>query len=123
MNDRRVEIRPQIDTKDTTLNPAEEFQNKTLRPILKLQHDLLLAIFEDMLEKRKVNIGHLPVEQKEAQIRHRLSKDNKLRYVLLGTVIGQFTTEEYAVYLSMEAEAKKRTFNMIAMRLLDALCS
>jgi hypothetical protein len=81
----------------------------------------LLAIFVDMLEKRKVNISHLPPEQKITQIQHRLSKDNKLRYTLLGSIIGQFSLEEYQRYLSMEAEAKRRIFTMMGKRLVEQL--
>ena len=99
----------------------EEFQNQTLRPVLKLQNDLLLAIFVDMLEKRKVKITQLPPEQKITQIQHRLSKDNKLRYTLLGSIIGQFTLEEYQTYLSMEAEAKRRIFSMLGKRLMGQI--
>ena len=43
----RKNIRPIIKEISTTLNKTveEQFQNKTLRPIIKLQHDLLLAYF------------------------------------------------------------------------------
>ena len=38
---------------DTQLTGEDEhFQNETLRPILKLQHDLLLAVYQTQIEKR-----------------------------------------------------------------------
>lgn len=49
----RKNIRPIIKEISTTLNKTveEQFQNKTLRPIIKLQHDLLLAYFQAYLSK------------------------------------------------------------------------
>ena len=58
MNDRPndlLRIRPQISkTIDYPNMGAEErFQNATLRPILKLQNPLLLAVFRNYIEKHK----------------------------------------------------------------------
>ena len=39
---------------DNTL-PLEKFQNETLRPIIKMQHNLLVMLFEEYQRKRKVN--------------------------------------------------------------------
>ena len=44
MNDPKKSIRPEIKTIASTegMSEEEKFQNETLRPIIKLQHDLLL---------------------------------------------------------------------------------
>jgi len=121
MADERIQIRPLIQTEPTTHSPEEQFQNQTLRPILKLQNDLLLAIFRQMLQTRKVKLDQLPPERLGPEIEHRLSKDNKLRYLLLGAVIGQFTVEEYETYIRLKNEAKRRIFTMLEQRLKDQL--
>ena len=38
---------------DKTL-PFETFQNVTLRPIIKMQHDLILALFQSYVQKKKI---------------------------------------------------------------------
>ena len=58
MNDRPndlLRIRPQIKKTQqfSTTSTEERFQNETLRPILKLQNPLLLAVFHNYIEKRK----------------------------------------------------------------------
>lgn len=113
----RQQIRPTVDTAPTAQTPAEIFQNETLRPILKMQHDLLLRIFLRILEKRKIKPSQLTPEQKDQQLKHSLSKDNKLRNLLLGAVIGQFTVAEYDAFLGLESEATRRIFTMLHQRL------
>jgi hypothetical protein len=121
MADPRIQIRPHIPIEPTIQSPEEQFQNQTLRPILKLQNGLLLAIFRQILQTRKVQIDGLSEARKRQEIEHRLSKDNKLRYLLLGAVIGQFTVEEYETYLQLEQEGKRRIFSMLEQRLKDQL--
>jgi hypothetical protein len=120
-DDQKISIRPEVLTKDIESTPAERFQNTTLRPVLKLQNELLQAVFLHMMDKRKVNFKQQPPKDQAAQIEHSLSKDKRLRFQLLGVVIGQFTTEEYANFLELEQEAPRRIFTMMAQRLRDEL--
>ena len=53
MSDARRALRPTIATAPAA-TADERFQNTALRPVLKLQHDLLLAVFRHYLTKRKV---------------------------------------------------------------------
>ena len=48
-------IRPTLTPSITEgkLSPLEKFQNKTLRPILKMQHALLIAAVRFYIEKKK----------------------------------------------------------------------
>jgi hypothetical protein len=120
-DEQKIGIRPDISTKDIESTPAERFQNTTLRPVLKLQNELLQAVFLHMMDKRKVNFRQQPSQDQAAQIEHSLSKDKRLRFQLLGVVIGQFTTAEYAHFLELEQEAARRIFTMMAQRLKDEL--
>jgi hypothetical protein len=121
MPDPRLSIRPNVPTEDQESTDAERFQNTTLRPVLKMQNDLLVAIFRHFMDKRKIKFDGLSPQQRETQIEHSVSKDKRLRFQLLGAVIGQFTTEEYAAYLQMEREAVRRTSSMLVERLKDQL--
>ena len=61
MGDHKLTIRPIIKHIGPIENKSreEQFQNLTLRPILKMQHELLMAFFENYLSKRKINFAGL----------------------------------------------------------------
>ena len=122
-----AQIRPEIPSISPELaeNSAEQFQNETLRPILKWQNDLLVQIYKQSLEKKKVNMKQLSVQQQEVYISQSLEKDHQLRNLMLGLIMGYFTLTEYEVFKSEEKELKKRTLKMIVQRLqsqLTAFC-
>ena len=57
----KIEIRPGIPGISDVLNKTveESFQNETLRPILKLQHDLLVVYFKEYTETRKIKFDKM----------------------------------------------------------------
>ena len=124
MNDRPndlLRIRPQIKKTQqfATTSADERFQNETIRPILKLQNPLLLAIFHNYIEKRKGVFYDLGVEKKLAYIENSLIKDQKFRNSLKGVIIGQFTVDEYQQYSLNSSSLNKRMMNMVIERLKD----
>ena len=115
MSDRRL-LRPTIETSPAA-TPAEAFQNDTLRPILKMQHDLLLAVFDHFLGKRKVKLRQLPPSARAEKVAELVSRDNRLRGLLFGAVIGQFETEELDYYLANEREVNQRLTGLLTQRI------
>jgi len=118
-----TEIRPEIlGARVTTLTSFEEsFQNKTLRPIAKLQNDLLLEIFKDYIVKRK-NIFHTLSKQKQLDyIEHAVKHDAKLRNIIKGVFIGLFSYEEFIDYQTESRALNKRITNLTIERLKDQL--
>ena len=95
----------------------ELFQNQVLRPILKLQNDLVLAVFLNYLAKNKMALKNQTPEKKEATIENALQKDIKLQNIFKGMIIGLFTTDEYAVYLKNSSGLNKRMMSMLMERL------
>ena len=95
----------------------ELFQNQVLRPILKLQNDLVLAVFLNYLAKNKMAFKNLTPEKKEATIENALQKDIKLQNIFKGMIIGLFTTDEYALYLKNSSGLNKRMMGMLMERL------
>jgi len=126
MNDRSgalLAIRPTISKAIITANMSadEHFQNETLRPIIKLQNPLLLAVFQQYIVKRK-NVFHtLKSEKRLLYISHALQKDLKLRNSIKGMVIGQFTANEYRSYIAHSSALNKRMMQMIIKRLQDQI--
>lgn len=116
----RRQLRPVITT-EPAHSPAEAFQNATLRPILKLQHELLVSLYRHFLSKRKVAFHNLSRQRQLDWIAESLSTDNRLRGIILGMVIGHFTAEELTIYLQQETELRKRIMHLATQRLQSAI--
>ena len=95
----------------------EYFQNNTLRPILKLQNDLLIEVFKNYAVKQKNTFFELSPDKKEKYIENVIQKDIKFRNSLKGMVIGLFTTDEYVEYIKNSSNLNKRMMNMLIERL------
>lgn len=114
--DPRIQLRPHIET-GAVSKPDEEFLHQTLRPVLKLQNELLLEITRHFLQKRKVKLASMSPAQRDQQIQHSIGKDNRLRGLLFGCVLGQFTAEELSFYLANEGETNRRITQLLTQRL------
>lgn len=114
-------IRPTIPSARITENMSENeyFQNRTLRPILKLQNHLLLAVFKNYVAKHKNSFHELSVPKKLFFIENAIQKDIKFRNSLKGIIIGLFTVEEYESYILDSSALNKRMMNMVIERLKD----
>ncbi len=118
-----LHLRPEIlSAKITTNMSADEcFQNKTLRPVVKLQHDLLLAAFRNYIAKHKNVFYDLNVEKKMDYIENAIHKDMKFRNSLKGMIIGQFTLDEFEIYIQNSSALNKRMMDIVKERLKDNL--
>ena len=91
----------------------ELFQNKTLRPILKLQNDLFVVVFINYAVKQKNTFFELAPEKKLAYIENTIQRDIKFRNSLKGMVIALFTSDEYEEYITNSSNLNKRMMNML----------
>jgi hypothetical protein len=99
---------------------AEEiFQNQTIRPVLKLQNDILVEAFINYANKQKSSFYALSVEKKMLYIDNAIHKDIKFRNALKGMVIGMFTVEEWREYIKNSSNLNKRIMNLLIERLKD----
>ena len=116
-----LRIRPQIPTARVYENMStdERFQNTTLRPVIKLQNDLLIAAFKNYINKHKGVFYGLILEKKLSYIENCIQKDIKFRNSLKGMIIGQFTIDEYQQYIQNSSALNKRMMNMVIERLKD----
>lgn len=97
----------------------EIFQNKTLRPILKLQNDLFIESFINYVNKSKSDFYNMGTEKKMAFIDNAVHKDIKFRNALKGMVMAMFTVEEFREYIQNSSDLNKRMMNMLIERLKD----
>ena len=99
----------------------EIFQNKTLRPILKMQNDLFIQVFINYAVKQKNVFFSLTPEKKMVYIENVIQRDIKFRNLLKGMIIALFTLDEYAEYIRISSNLNKRMMNMLVERLKSQL--
>ena len=95
----------------------EIFQNQTLRPILKLQNDLFIQVFNNYAVKQKSAFFTLTPEKKMSYIENVIQRDIKFRNSLKGMIIGLFTVDEYTEYIKNSSNLNKRMMNLLIERL------
>lgn len=111
-----VALRPEIATEPTE-NAAEQFQNTVLRPILKFQHERIVAIFQHHLFKRKVNLHGLSPDDLKCYVEKAFQKDLALRNQLVGVVLGLMTEEEWKTFMESERELSRRLHDLLIQRI------
>lgn len=117
MKENKKSIRPNLNL--TSSSKEEQFQNEVLRPILKLQNEIIGLVFSSFLEKHKLTIKAIEKTILETKINEIIKKNTVLRNQLLGLIIGQFTPDEFLIYKEKEREFNKRILNMIGKRITD----
>ena len=117
-SDAFLSLRPEI--QNVQLNSAslqeESFQNQSLRPILKLQNNLLILVLKQYFLKHKNTFYSLSLEKRMQFIENALQKDIKFRNLLKGMVVGCFTEEEYKIYIQNLSALNKRIMSMLLQR-------
>lgn len=112
-------MRPEIDgiILNSQMTGDEKFQNQTLRPIIKLQNDLLVEVFRNYVAKLKNVFYTLSPERKLHYIENAIQKDIKFRNSVKGMIIGQFTIDEYLHYIQNSSALNKRMMNIACEQL------
>ena len=116
-----LKLRPEINRINTELDSTvvEKFQNNTLRPILKIQHDLLILVFHSCLIKNKILFEKLSESEKESTLTQLFQKELAFRNQSLGIIIGLFTLEEYSHFAQEPGAYTKRITAMLKQRILS----
>ena len=99
----------------------EVFQNTTLRPILKLQNDLILLVFQNYIRKNNIPFNNFSVDKKMSTIETIVAKDIQLQNTLKGMVLGLFTSDECVFYSNTISSSNKRIRAMLIERLQSQL--
>lgn len=99
------------------ISAEENFQNEFLRPILKEQNELLIAVFKQYLVKHKVVFERYSPEDQANYIENTIKKDAQIRNYFVGLSIGKLLVEQYKEYILMETELNRRIITMIVKRL------
>jgi len=119
--DKLLGLREEILTKKSEQTPIEQFQNTTIRPILKYQHTILIAFFNANVHVQYIVSANSSLLKKQNQVKLFVSKQLAFRAQLLGIVTGLFTELEFEFYLSEKVNIDKRISNMILERFFSTL--
>ena len=114
-------IRPQIEAEIGHINPTEQFQNEVLRPILKLQNEIILAHFKSYLKQHKMPFTALKQSAQKETIQNSIKRDLSLRNQLVPLITSMLTVEEYKYFSSNRADVAKRIVGMVIQRLQSQL--
>lgn len=116
-----LNLRPKIKSIQQDLNTShlEQFQNDKLRPILKLQHEIVLALFQSNLFRNKVLFAELKVEEKRSKLDQLFQKNLSFKNQSIGAVIGMLTLDEYTVYTKDTSVHNRRIIAMLKQRIMS----
>jgi predicted histidine transporter YuiF (NhaC family) len=103
------------------MSALELFQNQTLRPVIKMQHTLLIAAFNSYKLKRKIDFSSLTEQKKRSKIKAVFIKDINHKNQTIGIIVGAFSLEEYAYYSLNASELNKRIIQILIQRTQDSL--
>lgn len=103
------------------MSAVELFQNQTLRPIIKMQHDLLISAFKNYIAKRKIDFLSLTAQKQRSKTKAIFVKDINYKNLTLGMIIGSFSADEFAHYSTTPSEYNKRIIQIVIQRMQDSL--
>ena len=112
-------LRPEIKTLNDNSSENEIFQNTVLRPIIKLQHQLLIALTKQKINSLQINFQELSDEKQYLTIENLILKDLTFKATLVGSIIGLFEIDEIDFYLAKQKEINKRILFIIQKRLSE----
>lgn len=99
------------------LASAADFLHHTLRPLLKLQNDVLLATVADFVRDHHVPLATAAPTDQERLLAELLTRNVKLRYTVVGLVCGLFTTAELDFYRPRRPELNRRLLELATRRI------
>jgi hypothetical protein len=119
----RITIRPKLDHLIITdaMSKDEQFQNASLRPILKMQHEVISSMVSEYLKMKKNTFYNLSKEQKPKYLKETLLADRNVLHELRGIIIGMFSSEEMTYYLDNKSAVNKRIQSLLLQRISSIL--
>ena len=114
-------VRPVLDLDTAESRPVEQFQNETLRPILKLLNPTILRLVAERLARYGVGFAAMDRVDQRDRLRNLMKEDGRLKRTLLGMVVGHLTQDELDAYLAHKDEVRRRTVPMLLARAQDQI--
>ena len=103
------------------LKEEELFQNMVLRPVIKMQHDVLILRVKTYFTSKRVMFNVMDKKKRALAIEQAFLGDNAFKKEIQGMILGQLNTSEYQLYLNYERTMNKRIIQMVRNRMLDSI--
>ena len=116
-----VEIRPEIIISNSDNSITEEFQNETVRPILKLLNTTIIEFSKSFIAALDINFKNKTNAEFEQILINLVKKHPTFKTYLLGMVISYFTKDELSTYLKNQKQHNKRIYILLQERLRSQL--
>lgn len=116
-------VRPELPASLTEgdLKEEELFQNMVLRPVIKMQHEILILRVKSYFTTKKVIFNLMDKEKRTLAIESAFQNDNPLKKEIQGMILGQLDPAEFQTYLKFERSMNKRVVHMVRNRMLDSI--
>ena len=116
-------VRPKLPESLTEgeLKGEELFQNMVLRPVIKMQHDVLILRVKTYFTSKRVMFNVMDKKKRALAIEQAFLGDNAFKKEIQGMILGQLNTSEYQLYLNYERTMNKRIIQMVRNRMLDSI--
>lgn len=116
-------VRPKLPDTITEgeLKEEELFQNMILRPVIKMQHDLLIMRVKSHFISKRVLFNVMDNKKRTEAIIQAFQNDHNLKKEIQGMITGQLTVLEFQQYLKIERSLNKRIVQMVRNRMIDSL--
>ena len=117
-----TDLRPVLNLdKHTSQSEQERFQNDTIRPIIKFQHELITSLVTNHKFYAKSTLNTNTKDEYRAALKAFLNGQKELRHQLIGLVIGLITLTEFNQYQLNSSEYQRRIIQLIVQRIFDAI--
>ena len=103
------------------LKEEELFQNMVLRPVIKMQHDILILRVKSYFLSKRVVFNVMDQKKRTKAIEQAFLNDHPFKKEIQGMIIGQLSQDEFQQYLQFEKSVNKRIFQMVKNRMLDSI--
>lgn len=114
-------VLPHVDIEKAT-SLDEAFQNATLRPLIKLQNDILVDFAKSYFIKyRKKDLLTIDTQHRRELISDSFKKDTRFKNMVQGMIVGLFTLEELTTYFELKSEIDRRISSIVRKRILDQI--
>jgi hypothetical protein len=98
-----------------------DFQQQVLRPVLKLQHAVLLSTVADFARDYRLPLGSVEPTEATRLLTELLGRNVRLRATLAGLAVGLLTAPELAFFRQHRPELTRRLLDLAEQRVLTSL--
>ncbi|MDO7886076.1 hypothetical protein [Hymenobacter cheonanensis] len=104
-----------------TPGTVADFQQQVLRPVLKLQHAVLLATVADFARDYRLPLATAAPTEATRLLTELLARNARLRATLAGLAVGLLTAPELAFYRQHRPELTRRLLGLAEQRVLSSV--